>query len=196
MQPSNSDTVNESFTVCINSRNITKYIFNWILQHWSWPIIALYDLCFAHYNDVIMGAMASQITSLAIVYSIVYSGADQRKHQSPASLAFVLRIHRLPVNSRHKWPVTRIIFPFDDVIMTKVFVTWLDLLCCHLCPLFSTQITFHHIYIFLSITDWNIARPHISSPQWYSLYPCSWYSIDGGQPKLNVLASEDHICIA
>ena len=42
-----------------------------------------------HYNDVIMGVMASQITSLTIVYSIVYSGSDQRKHQSSASLAFV-----------------------------------------------------------------------------------------------------------
>ena len=48
-----------------------------------------------HYDDVIMGAMASQITSLTIVYSIVYSGTDQRRHQSSASLAFV--IHRRPV---------------------------------------------------------------------------------------------------
>ena len=40
-----------------------------------------------HYNDVIMGAMPSQITSLTIVYSAVYSGADQRKYQSSASLA-------------------------------------------------------------------------------------------------------------
>ena len=47
-----------------------------------------------HYNDVIMGAMASQITSLTIVFSTVYSGADQRKHQSSASLAFVRGIHR------------------------------------------------------------------------------------------------------
>ena len=47
-----------------------------------------------HYNGVIMSAMASQITSLAIVYSTVYSGADQRKHQSPALLAFVQGIHR------------------------------------------------------------------------------------------------------
>ena len=36
-----------------------------------------------------MGTMASQITSLTIVYSVVYSGADQRKHESSASLAFV-----------------------------------------------------------------------------------------------------------
>ena len=59
-----------------------------------------------HYTDVIMGAIASQITSLTIVYSIVYSGADQRKHQSSASLAFVRGIHRGPVNSPHKCPVT------------------------------------------------------------------------------------------
>ena len=63
--------------------------------------------------------MASQITSLAIVYSIVYSDADQRKHQSSASLAFVRRIHRGPVNSPHKWPVTRKMFPFADVIMNQ-----------------------------------------------------------------------------
>ena len=47
-----------------------------------------------HYNDVIMTTIASQITSLAVVYSIVYSGADQRKHQTSASLAFVWGIHR------------------------------------------------------------------------------------------------------
>ena len=70
-----------------------------------------------HYADVIMVEMASQITSLAIVYSIVFSDADQRKHQSSASLAFVRGIHRGPVNSPHKWTVTRKMFPFDDVIM-------------------------------------------------------------------------------
>ena len=69
------------------------------------------------YCDVIMGVLASQITSLTIVYSTVYSDADQRKHQSSASLAFVWGIHRGPVNSPHKWPVTRKMFPFDDVIM-------------------------------------------------------------------------------
>ena len=41
-----------------------------------------------------MDEIASQITSLTIVYSTVYSDADQRKHQSPASLAFVWGIHR------------------------------------------------------------------------------------------------------
>ena len=65
-----------------------------------------------------MGAMASQIISLTIVYSTVYSDANQRKYQSSASLAFVRGIHRGPVNSPHKWPVTRKISPFDDVIMS------------------------------------------------------------------------------
>ena len=64
-----------------------------------------------------MDAIASQITSLTIVYSTVYSGADQKEHQSFASLAFERGIHRWPVNSPHKWPVTRKMFPFDDVIM-------------------------------------------------------------------------------
>ena len=72
-----------------------------------------------HYDDVIMSAIASQIASLTIVYSTVYPGADQSKHQSSASLAFVRGIRRGPVNSPHKWPVTRKMFPFDDVIMRK-----------------------------------------------------------------------------
>ena len=71
----------------------------------------------SHYNDVIVDSMASQITSLTIVYSAVYSCADQRKHQSSASLAFVRGNHRWPVNSPQKWPVTRKMLPFDDVIM-------------------------------------------------------------------------------
>ena len=75
-----------------------------------------------HYNDVIMSAMASQVTSFTIVYSTVYSGADQRKHQSSASLAFVRGIHRWPVNSPHKGPVTRKIFPFDDVIIPTIII--------------------------------------------------------------------------
>ena len=70
-----------------------------------------------HYNDVIISAMASQITSLTIVYSTFCSGEDQRKHQSSASLAFVRGIHQWPVNSPHIRHVTRKMFPFDYVIM-------------------------------------------------------------------------------
>ena len=83
----------------------------------QWLGIDMYNFCTAHHDDVIMCAITSQITSLTIVYSTVYSDADQRKHQSSASLAFVWGIDRGPVNSPHKWPVTRKMFPFDDVIM-------------------------------------------------------------------------------
>ena len=91
-----------------------------------------------HYNDVMMSAMASQITSLTIVYSTVYSGADQRKHQSSASLAFVRGIHRWPVNSPHKWPVTRKMFPFDDVIMVYMVKKY-----CGACVRFPVMFIFH-----------------------------------------------------
>ena len=67
-----------------------------------------------NYNDVTMSAMASQITSLTIVYSSIWSGAYQRKHQSSASLAFAKRIYRWPMNSPHKGPVTR----------KNVFIWW------------------------------------------------------------------------
>ena len=75
------------------------------------------------YSDVIISAMASQITRLTIVFSNVYSGADQRKHQSSAPLAFVWGIHRWPVNFPHKRPVARKMFPFDDVMTSKHLLT-------------------------------------------------------------------------
>ena len=77
-----------------------------------------------HFDDVIMSAIASQITSLTIVYSTVYSGADQRKHESSGSLAFVLGIHREPVNSPHKWPVTRKMFHLMTSSCGWVGMTW------------------------------------------------------------------------
>ena len=91
-----------------------QWIFSQRMSHTEMAFNVVQSSC--HYIDVIMGAIATQITSLTIVYSTVYSGADQRKHQSSA-LAFVWGIHRGPVNSPHKWPVTRTMFPFDDVIM-------------------------------------------------------------------------------
>ena len=77
-----------------------------------------------HYNDAIMSAMLSQITNISIAYSTFCSGADQRKHQSSASLALVRGIHRWPVNSHHKEPVTWKMFPFDDIIMFHFTLFW------------------------------------------------------------------------
>ena len=64
-----------------------------------------------------MSEMASQITSFSIVCSAIYSGGDQSKHLSSASLSFVQGIHPWPVNSSRKRPVKRKMFPFDDVII-------------------------------------------------------------------------------
>ena len=105
----------------------------WWLLSWMWYLYCLYCVICQklrnivnvqslkqsqlHYDDVIMGAIASLITSLTIVYSTLYSYADQIKHQSSPSLAIVWGIHRGPVNSPHKWPATRKMFPFDDVMM-------------------------------------------------------------------------------
>ena len=72
-------------------------------------------------NGVIMTAMSSQIIVVSIVYSTVCYGTDQRKHRSSASLAFVRGIHQWPVGSPNKGPVTRQMFPFDDVIMSGGF---------------------------------------------------------------------------
>ena len=95
------------FRVKREVRSAAYSVLNWVV----------FCVLVLHYNDVIMSAIASQITSLAIVYSSVYWDADQRKYQSSASLAFVRGIHRWPVNSPHKGPVTRKMFQFDDVIM-------------------------------------------------------------------------------
>ena len=68
-----------------------------------------------HYSNAIMDTMASQINSLAIVHPTVYSGADLVKHQSSVLLTLCAG-HRSPVNSPHKGPVRRNVFPFDDVM--------------------------------------------------------------------------------
>ena len=62
--------------------------FHFLESSWNLCRIKVMDMwIWCHYSDVTMGAIASQITGLTIVYSTVYSGADQRKHQSSASLA-------------------------------------------------------------------------------------------------------------
>ena len=78
-------------------------------------------------------------------------GADQRKCQSSASLAFVRGIHRGPVNYPHKEQVMRKMFPFDDVI---IFV----MISCD--NLFK-----HHIVIFFS---GNRHLPMMSACIWFS----------------------------
>ena len=79
-----------------------------------------------------MGAIASQITSLTIVYSTIYSDADQRKTSklrvTGLCAANSTAIQRGPMNSPRKWPVTQEIFPFDDVIIKSdaILFTWYE----------------------------------------------------------------------
>ena len=97
--------------MCVMDINLRLLGYNIIFQNSSLSTISRNHFHHAdalpHYNDVIMSKVASHITSLTIVYSTVYSGADERKHQSSAPLAFVWGIHRWPVDSPHKGPVTR-----------------------------------------------------------------------------------------
>ena len=123
---------------CAESRTLTgrythtlRFISNTKNIPWFWCHLLQWRHNGDIDNDVIMSAMASQITSVAIVYSTVYSGADQRKHQSSASLAFVRGIHRWPVNSPHKWPATRKRFPLDDVIMNNITMVILNVFASH-----------------------------------------------------------------
>ena len=132
-----------------------------------------------------MNAMASQITSLTSVYSIVYSGADQTKHQSSTSLAFVWGIHRWPVNSPHKGPVTRKMFPFDDVIMlTNLSALWSQKSPCQLTEYPFIVIWFRLIFkgeTAYPITNnaisrtgiWNVRRGH--SKQYFVFIVTSSY---------------------
>ena len=82
-----------------------------------------------YYSYVTMGVMASQITSLTIVYSTVYSGADKKSKLRVTGLCG--GIHRWPVNSPRKGPVTLKMFPFDDAIMVnrKIVIIPMKYIC-------------------------------------------------------------------
>ena len=157
------------------------------------------DRCKPHYSDVIMSAMVSQITSLAIVYSTVYSDTDQRNHQSTASLAFVRGSHRWPVNSLHKWPVTRKIFPFDDVTIvvrewghgwTTVSLTywgsifhWLPLYIAQVFPIrlpliwFYPEIAIHTQYVELSYSTDVVCTLSHNTVYWMNISNYCWSQV-------------------
>ena len=93
-----------------------RFICSFTNKH-EFEQVCFYLVILLHCIGVIISVMVSQITSVSIVYSTVCSGANQRKHQSSASLALVREIHWWPANSPHKRPVTRKIFPLNDVII-------------------------------------------------------------------------------
>ena len=122
-----------------------------------------------------------------IVFATVYLDTDQRKLQSSASLSFEWGIHRRPVNSPHKWPVMRKMFPFDDVIMLlfiyhtpeKTYpakLLCLPSFCCLLIPMASIAPVKLHSMIkpwafipeqsHISFVHYEMVRPHeMNSPR-------------------------------
>ena len=80
----------------------SQSLFQWFILSTTGRLYVLRVQVPVHYYDVIMGAMASQITNLTMVYSTVHSGPDQRKHQSSASLAFVTGEFPAKIASRRK----------------------------------------------------------------------------------------------
>ena len=140
--------------ICTSSWSFmsTNRILFWVNNHDTSVICVIHlqyipVIMHIHYNDVIMGATASQITNLTIVYSTDYSDADQRKHQSSASLAFERGIHRGPVISPYKWPVTGKCFH----LMTS---SWLAFYRGAVLVLYFT----HTLQDHFNCTGWEIIR--------------------------------------
>ena len=125
-----------------------------------------------HYSDVIMSAMASQITGVPVVCWTVCWGADQREHQSSTSLAFLRGIHRWPVDSSDKGPVTRKMFPFDDVIFDKVALSetynmnihlYVIYLCCYFFAVDSVSV-YEHAHRNKRLHTYNMCQYKLAKP--------------------------------
>ena len=137
---------------------------------------------FLHYGDVIMDAIASQITCLTIVYSIVYSDADQRKHQSSASLAFVRGIHRdrwIPRTNGQLRGKCFHLMTSSWIITLVLFALWFHLFALHWKPWVVSEISLffshwvthvqHNVVITVLQSKWGKQRDRsISQIQWYT----------------------------
>ena len=148
------------------------------------PTASMGNAISRHYNDVIMGTMTSQITGVSIVCLTVCSGEDERKHQSYVSLAYVRGIHQWPVDSLHRGPVTRKMFPFDDVIVKYRRGSRFDVLWCGF-----WQVDFTHILhdYFISVKMGSVMRGYFHMKLWGVK---KWRPFCIG---LNVLSSKQHL---
>ena len=150
------------------------YEMNWLLPKRNKERRSVMCIFIWHYSDVIKSAIASQITDISIAYSTVCSGADQRKHQSSASLTFVSWIHRWPANFPHKGPVTREMLLFDDVIMLESYPLLLlsdFILCCYCRTLSSAVIVGLYPLLLLLASLRQLQVTHITAiaalwPNW------------------------------
>ena len=108
-----------------------------------------------HYSDATLSAMVSQITGVLIVCLAVCSGAH-KKHQSSASLAFLRRFHRWLVESPRKGPVTREMFPFDDVIMVWDDFIWFHSQCLMAISAHSTNWCLRSFISACTVPRWSL----------------------------------------
>ena len=124
------------FNCCLSCKKVSMTLSHhnrglaWcqLCRHWRRDKLSTTCVATIRHSDVIMSAMASQITGVLIVYSTVCSCADQRKHKKYASLAFVRRVHRWPVNSPHKGQVKLKYFHLmTSSWLTTILSSWLIL---------------------------------------------------------------------
>ena len=139
----------------------------------KWPILAAewsYDWSIPsgmtlNISDVTMGHMTYQITGISTVCSTMRSGAYQTKYQSSKSSFFVRGIHRWPVNSPHKGPVTRKMFPFDNVIMTSWHIYIYMCVCVFCCAMTSCLDVHHHMLEVWRLMNYVIRHKFIIQQQ-------------------------------
>ena len=123
-KPEGQPVTKPEHVYCFNQSSIhdsfSKFFDTW-WRHQMETVSALLAICAG--NSSVTGEFPAQ-RQVARSFDVFFSwingwvNADQRKYQSSASLAFVRGIHRSPVNSPHKWPVTRKMFPFNCVILS------------------------------------------------------------------------------
>ena len=110
-----------------------------------------------HYSNVTMGALTSQITSLTIVYSTVYSGTEKKKTSKLRVSGLCVGNSPGPGDSQHKWLVTRKMFPLDEVIMIRV-MRGPDCINAWFCMLYKqsgavitrSNITYYYIQLYIN----------------------------------------------
>ena len=120
-------------------------------------------------------------------YSSVYSGADQRKHQSSASLAFVRGIHRWPVNSPHKGLVTRKMFPFDDIIMSILYLKYSE--WCDVWVIMHTAMAVKYQYIIHTMNHLGVCMEHWVTIKNLIKYQAKFHIDESAQERPNSIAN-------
>ena len=127
-----------------------------------------------------MSRLPSQITSVLIVYTTICSGADQRKYQSSATLAFVRGFHWRPANSLHKGPVMRKMFPFHDIIMA-----WTNAGLLSIGPF-----RIHLSKVWIKIWKFSLKKIHLK------IWPSTWQPFCSGLNLLNTKCQPHHWSIS